>query len=572
MPVTERLPASLGPYRLQDKLGEGGMGVVHLARDPEGRLVAVKVLRSLADGDAMARRRMVREVETMRRVRSPYVAEVIDADVYGEYPYIVTRYVAGPTLEESVRQRGPLSAPGVELLAQGLAQALAAIHAAGIVHRDLKPGNVILAEDYPVVIDFGIAQPTGATRLTQTGMVMGTPGYLAPEVIKGEPSSPASDIHSWGATVAFGATGRPPYGTGSFETIFFRVISGRADLTGVPGSLVPLVSAALAEDPLRRPTAAWLGAQAAATVAGAPMAPVPMPPAPTLLAQPQSQPAKPQPAKPQPQSARPESLWPPQPIAPVLPAGPIGRAGIPADPPRAGQADPRAAGQGAADQGQSGQPRWLPGLAFTVAAVALTVVLPVAGLIVSLTAITLLRAADLAQHRLSVRRTRRGPRASDPLVVILLAPLSVVRAVLTTLLLAPIAFAVGAVAWAATIAATRHVESPHAAAFAAAAVVACYGLGPGSRRPRRQFRRLVSPLARTRLSAIAATVATWSLAAAAITLAMSQPPYYWPGVLPAIGHGAAFPQFTHLLHVPYVGSLHSLVSSAADWLAKRTRP
>jgi hypothetical protein len=156
--------------------------------------------------------------------------------------------------------------------------------------------------------------------------------------------------------------------------------------------------------------------------------------------------------------------------------------------------------------------------------------------------------------------------------VILLAPLSVVRALLTTLLLAPVALAAGAVAWAATIAATRHVESPHAAAFAAAAVVACYGLGPGSRRPRRQFRRLVSPLARTRLGAIAATVATWSLAAAAITLAMSQPPYYWPGVLPAVGHGAAFPQFTHLLHVPYVGSLHSLVSSAADWLAKRTRP
>ncbi|HXL90456.1 MAG TPA: serine/threonine-protein kinase [Streptosporangiaceae bacterium] len=574
MPVTERLPASLGPYRLQEKLGEGGMGVVHLARDPEGRLVAVKVLRSLADGDATARRRMVREVETMRRVRSPYVAEVIDADVYGEFPYIVTRYVAGPTLEESVRQRGPLSALGVELLAQGLAQALAAIHAAGIVHRDLKPGNVILAEDYPVVIDFGIAQPTGATRLTQTGMVMGTPGYLAPEVIKGEPSSPASDIHSWGAAVAFGATGRPPYGTGSFETIFFRVISGRADLTGVPGSLVPLVSAALAEDPLRRPTAAWLGAQAAATVTGAPMAPVPMPPAPTLLAQPQ--PAQPQPAQPQPaqsQPARPQqpaqSLWPPQPI---LPAGPIGRAGIPPDPPRAAAGDPRAAGERAAGQGQSGQPRWLPGLAFTVAAVAITVVLPVAGLIVSLAAITLLRAADLAQHRLSVRRTRRGPRASDPLVVILLAPLSVVRALLTTLLLAPVALAAGAVAWAATIAATRNVESPHAAAFAAAAVVACYGLGPGSRRPRRQFRRLVSPLARTRLGAIAATVATWSLAAAAITLAMSQPPYYWPGVLPAVGHGAAFPQFTHLLHVPYAGSLHSLVSSAADWLAKRTRP
>jgi len=585
MPVTERLPASLGPYRLQDKLGEGGMGVVHLARDPEGRLVAVKVLRSLTEQDDTGRRRMIREVETMRRVRSPYVAEVIDADVTGEFPYVVTRYVPGPTLEESIRQRGPLSAAGVELLANGLAQALAAIHAAGIVHRDLKPGNVILAEDHAVVIDFGIAQPTGATRLTQTGMVMGTPGYLAPEVIKGEPSSPASDIHSWGATVAFAATGQAPYGTGSFETIFFRVISGRADLSGVPGSLVPLVSAALAADSARRPTAAWLSAQTTALGTGthaASAAPVAAaaaaapPPSAQPTQQPWAQPTRPpwsQPARPGPPAelARPaQPQWTPHPVAPkwppqpVLPAGPIGRAAIPPDPqrpaaPRGAQADPRAAGQ----------VRWLPGLAFAVAAVGITVALPVAGLLISLAAITLLRAADLAQHRLSVRRTLRGPRPSDPLVVIMLAPLSVLRALLTTLLLAPVALAAGAVAWAVTIVATRHATSPRAAAFAAAAVVACYSLGPGSRRPRRQLRRLMSPLARSGVAATAATVATWSLAAAAITLALSQPPYYWPAVLPAIGHGAAIPQFPHL---PDPASLHSLVSSAANWLAKRAHP
>jgi serine/threonine protein kinase len=578
MPVTERLPASLGPYRLQDKLGEGGMGVVHLAHDPEGRLVAVKVLRSLTEQDDTGRRRMIREVETMRRVRSPYVAEVIDADVTGEFPYVVTRYVPGPTLEESIRQRGPLSAAGVELLANGLAQALAAIHAAGIVHRDLKPGNVILAEDHAVVIDFGIAQPTGATRLTQTGMVMGTPGYLAPEIIKGEPSSPASDIHSWGATVAFAATGQAPYGTGSFETIFFRVISGRADLSGVPGSLVPLVSAALAADSARRPTAAWLSAQTTALGSGTPAPPSAQP----------TQPPWPQPAQPLQQAqnaqnaepvrpareAQPQPRWTPNPVAPqwppqpVLPQGPIGRAAIPPDPqrpaaPRDVQPDPRAPGQG------RGEPRWLPGLAFAVAAVGLTVALPVAGLLVSLAAITLLRAADLAQHRLSVRRTLRGPRPSDPLVVIMLAPLSVVRALLTTLLLAPVALAAGAVAWAVTIVATHHAASPRAAAVAAAAMVACYSLGPGSRRPRRQLRRLMAPLARTGVAATAATLATWSLAAAAITLALSQPPYYWPAVLPVIGQGAAIPQFPHL---PDPASLHSLVSSAANWLAKRAHP
>src|SRR6516165_5901323 len=266
MPETERLPGTLGPYRLQDRLGEGGMGVVHLARDPQGRPVAIKVLHTVATESENARRRLAREVETMRLVRSPFVAEVLDADVTGEFPYIVTRYVPGPTLEAMVRTRGPLSGAGLRRLAYGTAEALTAIHAAGVVHRDLKPGNVMLTDDRPVVIDFGIAQSPDATRLTQTGLVMGTPGYLAPEVIEGQPSSPASDVHSWGATMAYAATGRAPYGGGgdSYQTIFYRIVSGRADLSGVPAPLVPLLSAALARDPAHRPSAASLSAQASA--------------------------------------------------------------------------------------------------------------------------------------------------------------------------------------------------------------------------------------------------------------------------------------------------------------------
>src|SRR5579863_7881644 len=263
MPATERLPASLGPYRLQDRLGEGGMGVVHLALDPEGREVAIKVLAAdklLGADDTNARRRLGREVDTMRLVRNPFVAEVLDADLTGDFPYIVTRYVSGPTLEQMVRERGRLSSQGLRRLAYGTAEALAAIHAAGVVHRDLKPGNVMLADDRPVVIDFGIAQSGDATRLTQTGLVMGTPGYLAPEVIEGRPSSPASDVHSWGATMAFAATGRTPYPGDSYEQIFFRIVSGQPDLDGVPAALVPLVSSALARDPARRPSATWLSA------------------------------------------------------------------------------------------------------------------------------------------------------------------------------------------------------------------------------------------------------------------------------------------------------------------------
>jgi len=540
------------------------MGVVHLARDPADGLVALKVLRPWVAEDVNARRRLIREVETMRRVRSPFVAEVLDADVNGEFPYIVTRFVPGPTLDDMVRRQGPLSAAGVQRLAAGLAEALKAIHAAGIVHRDLKPGNVMLTDDRPVVIDFGIAQAPESTRLTQTGMVMGTPGYLAPEVIEGQPSSPASDVHSWGATVAFAATGRPPYGTGSFETIFFRVISGRADLAGIPAPLVPLVSAALARDPVRRPSATILATHAVnpasfigngngngigngngtGTGTGTDARTLTsLDPLERRQVYPADRPAA-------------RALPPPGSVPDLLPPGPIGRAGIPADP------SPGPRGR----QDRAVSPAWLPGLAFTVAAAALTVVLPIAGLIGSVALITLLRAADMAQHRLSVRRSERGPRPSDPLLVLILAPWTVTRALLTTVLLAPTALGAGIVAWGLTIAATHHAATPKAPAFAAAAAVIWYGIGPGSGRPRRQIRRMAGVFARSPMSATVAAVATWTLAAAAVTLALSQPPYYWPAIAPAVPpHTAMIP---HLPMLPRLPSLHSLVTSTATWLTR----
>ena len=250
----------LGPYCLREQLGEGGMGVVYLASDGAERQVAIKVLRQGVAADETARRRLAHEVETMRRVSSPYVAEVLDADLTGHPPYIVTRYVPGQTLEDVVAARGPLTGPALAGLATGLTAALTAVHAAGVVHRDLKPGNVMLVDGRPVVIDFGIAQAADSTRLTMTGMFMGTPGYLAPEVIEGKPSGPAADIHSWGATMAYAATGRPPFGSGTFEAIFYRIVHGQPDLSGMPAPLVPLVLTALARDPARRPSAADLTA------------------------------------------------------------------------------------------------------------------------------------------------------------------------------------------------------------------------------------------------------------------------------------------------------------------------
>src|SRR5215470_16584701 len=263
MTAEDQMPDRLGPYRLLERIGEGGMGVVFMAHDADSQTVALKVLRSVVAEEPISRRRLAREVETMRRVRSPYVAEVIDADLTGDMPYIVTRYVPGRTLEQVVTESGPLPPPALARVACGLADALAAVHAAGVVHRDLKPSNVMLLDELPVVIDFGIAQGPDATRLTLTGMFMGTPGYLAPEVIEGRPSSEASDVHAWGATVAFAAIGRPPYGTGPYEGIFYRIVNGQADLNGAPAPLLPLLAAALARDPAHRPSAVQLRAQAA---------------------------------------------------------------------------------------------------------------------------------------------------------------------------------------------------------------------------------------------------------------------------------------------------------------------
>ncbi len=253
---TEALSERLGPYRLIQRIGEGGMGVVHLALDPHGRAVAVKVLRPHVAHDPEARARLEREVATLARIRHPRVAPIIDCDLSGDRPFVVTRYIAGDALDDRVDNHGPLPAAELLKLARGLHGALEAIHAVGVVHRDLKPGNVLLDDDgEPVVIDFGIAHVAEDPRLTATGLVMGTPGYLSPEVIEGAAVTPATDWWGWAATLAFAATGRPPFGRGSMNIVLTRVRAGNSDLEGVDARLEPLLSAALSPRPADRPPA-----------------------------------------------------------------------------------------------------------------------------------------------------------------------------------------------------------------------------------------------------------------------------------------------------------------------------
>ncbi len=251
-------PRQVGSYLLLGRLGSGGMGRVFLARSLGGRLVAVKVIRADLAGDPDFRHRFAREVAAARRVSGIFTAPVVDADPDAVVPWLVTGYVDGPSLADAVAANGPMTAAEVEALARGLAEGLAAIHAAGVVHRDLKPSNVLLASDGPRIIDFGISRAAEATSMTGTGMVVGSPGFMSPEQASSGEVSPASDVFSLAAVLAYAATGREPFGTGTASALLYRVVHAEPALDGIPAQLRPLIEWCLDKDPGLRPSPAEL--------------------------------------------------------------------------------------------------------------------------------------------------------------------------------------------------------------------------------------------------------------------------------------------------------------------------
>ncbi|MGV9592465.1 protein kinase domain-containing protein [Streptomyces tendae] len=247
-------PRVVGSFRLHRRLGAGGMGVVYLGSDKKGQRVALKVIRPDLAEDQEFRSRFAREVSAARRIRGGCTARLVAADLEADRPWFATQYVPGPSLHDKVVDGGPLGAADVAAVGAALSEGLVAVHEAGVVHRDLKPSNILLSPKGPRIIDFGIAWATGASTLTHVGTAVGSPGFLAPEQVRGAAVTPATDVFSLGATLAYASMGDSPFGHGSSEVMLYRVVHEEAQLHGVPDALAPLVRACLAKDPEERPS------------------------------------------------------------------------------------------------------------------------------------------------------------------------------------------------------------------------------------------------------------------------------------------------------------------------------
>jgi serine/threonine protein kinase len=477
---------TVGGYTLLSRIGEGGMGVVHLARRGDGPRVALKVLRPQVVGDDEARRRLAREVGSLSRVRSKWVAEIVDADPWAPVPYVATRYVPGLSLHDYVHEEGPIAGKDLVWFAACLAEGVASVHAVGVLHRDVKPSNVLMEGRTPILIDFGLARVADDPKLTHTGWLLGTPGYLAPEILYGDDATTASDVHCWAATVAFAATGRPPFGRGPSMAIMDRVRRGEHDLTGIPDPLRQLLAQALDPEPERRPSLdailGWLRPQ---------VAPV---------------------ARPAPPVARPDRMTLPYAVArtspdaqstDVLPgAPPVGADGtrmltehqtVLERDPRVQPPGPRPVEQGRPPFAERARRATLLVTGALVSG-GLVAAYPWFGSAVLLLLVWLLRSGSLAASAAGERRLQRGRKWYDGAQLLVRTPWELLRSLPGTVLL--LLWSAG-IAVAAALLCYAFVAGEMATLFVCGAVFAgSVWTGPGGSRVRSPLSRLVNPVSR----------------------------------------------------------------------------
>ena len=573
----------VGGYQLLTRIGEGGMGVVYLARRPGGPRVALKLLRPHVVGDDEARARLAREVNSLSRVRSARVAEIVDADPFGETPFVATRYVPGLSLHDHVRDEGVVAGRDLTWFAYCLADALAAVHRVDVLHRDVKPSNVLMEGRSPVLIDFGLARLADDPKLTYTGWLLGTPGYLAPEILYGADATAASDVHCWAATVAYAGTGRPPFGRGPSAAVMDRVRRGEHDLSGLPHGMATALDAALSPDPGARPPLPvlldWLHGQVPGPSGtdgpgsnGRPVLPPPLtmpiaaarhtrnpdtgrPDAPTTPLTPGGRPVPhtrvlPEPAPTSPAAApgQPRVVVPPSPV----PAAHLGAPGPPVAWPNGSRAEPdqpmRPGGPVAPARGPVPAPgfspapprvvnpaaeRWrrrallLGGLGAVAGALSAYPYLALTGLVVL---VWLLRSLSRAAEALRERRRTRGRAWHDAPRALVSTPWHLLRAVPGTVVL---------VGWSAGIALAASLLC-YAAGLDAAGTLGVTGAtfagglwwGPGGVRVRGPVGAAIRPLARQSVSWAGVLVFLLAAAWVSATVAGEMGPNWAPATSP----------------------------------------